>query len=1008
MLTACGLDEVQPGGSGVLLLLPSDADPTTERMVEESTTYFRGITGEDPMVARIGTGRMDDLVRRSADRGAGLVFVFDAERLASDEVDVERLDALPEGGFVLQTETVGSNANRLGGSGSTFVLMAGASTLGRQYAGYEALRRLGVRFYHPEQEYVPRHSLTDLQALAERPTILDRGSVEYTPDFRWRSWSFHSAHPLEHLEAFSDAAHPLQEARNVNLWQVKNFGNRFRGLGRGVAPEDSRAQRRLELEDLRDELGFPRGTGITLHNQQQGANAEIDRSSPIDVRTQIESLVEQRLADAPDARWFGIHFGPTEFTTTDPHETVDWINWAGRHALSIDPEIEVEINDHITGSQPMEGFDDLGCPSQTNSEGLSDYYDLAFHTDPRLGVRVHTVMFYPLEGPARVYNQRSFEHKRCLMERASAEGRPLGWFPEGSWWLSFDNPIPVYLPLHVWTRWRDVDLVRPLLASRGGGTLKDHRMFNSGQEWGYWQQDYAVGLLAWNADVTYEEVWAELLEPMCAPAQWREGCAVRDEVTAIMTELVAHQREFFLEREDYRGRPGGLFSYFAGEDQADIIAAQSGFEFRPVRVSFDDVMTWDRAQIDHFRRTDLDALNEAALVNAGWRDRLFKAREFIAEGGLPWFEELTDGVEINEMRARQAAALYTAVLAVREAELMQEPNPAAFGEPQYEAAQMVLSQARTVIARREAAYRYPAEQTFGGGLNPDTAVSNGTTYPYRVHTKTHLLTYWTNRDAEVRAILDGDMPSESAIRMVEAIDAPGADLTISWPKEATVSGSLMVGSVAVVDPSIASVDLGDDEGYWPVAGDVVANNPYIDISGGIVRAAVRGMTPKSGLTLLEPANKFAQIALANSFPAVEWAWISDPAALFFAIDRDSNGSVDFQRVVRAEIAAVKGNHFETQPVTFTMPVEASGGEVIEVAMTEVVFSGEVPGAVIAGPVTFTGQISIDGLVATLISLAGYDEPGAIETLAGFFGFDPSNPPATMPIEASLATQARAH
>ena len=44
---------------------------------------------------------------------------------------------------------------------------------------------------------------------------------------------------------------------------------------------------------------------------------------------QIEALVESKLAESPDAQWFGIHFGPTEFTTTPDRETVQWIEWAG-------------------------------------------------------------------------------------------------------------------------------------------------------------------------------------------------------------------------------------------------------------------------------------------------------------------------------------------------------------------------------------------------------------------------------------------------------------------------------------------------------------------------------------------------------------------------------------------------------------------------------------------------------------------------------------------------------
>ena len=38
------------------------------------------------------------------------------------------------------------------------------------------------------------------------------------------------------------------------------------------------------------------------------------------------------------------------------------------------------------------------------------------------------------------------------MQKASAAGRKLIWFPEGSWWLSYDNPIPVYLTLYIATR----------------------------------------------------------------------------------------------------------------------------------------------------------------------------------------------------------------------------------------------------------------------------------------------------------------------------------------------------------------------------------------------------------------------------------------------------------------------------------------------------------------------------------------------------------------------------
>lgn len=1001
---ACGLDELQPGAAGVLLIAPSDADDTTLRMVDEAARYLETIAGDTPQIAAVASGRFDDVVRRAGDRGAGLVLVFDAERIASDEIGQDRIDDLGESGFVLQTEDAGGWTNRLGSEGATFMMMAAETTLSRQYATYEALRRLGVRFYHPEQEFVPTHALDDLRELAKRPTAIYRGSDDYIADFGWRSWNFHSAHPLEHLESFSDAGHPIDEARRVNLWQVKNFGNRFRGAGRGIASDESRAQRREELEAMRDELGFPRGTGITLHNQQQGANADIDPTSDTPVREQIEALVDERLAALPDSRWFGIHFGPTEFSTTDAIPTVDWINWAGQRALELNPDIEVEINDHITGFQPMAEFDDLGCPNGTNPDGHVDYYDLAFHTDPRLGVRVHTVMFYPLEGPARVYNQHSFAHKRCLMEKASAEGRQVGWFPEGSWWLSFDNPIPVYLPLHVWTRARDVELLKPLLASRGGGTLKDHRMFNSGQEWGYWQQDYAVGLLGWNADVTNDEIWTEMLEPLCEAADWRDGCPVRAEVLNIVTELVDHQRDTFLTRPDWQGRPGGLYTYFAGEDQGDILASDGGFEFRPVRVAFRDVLEWDREQLEHFRDTDLAAINEIAIAYAGWRDRMIKARSFVAKHGLAWFDEIADGIEINEMRARQAAALYTSILAVRDAQLDNAADPEAAGEGQYGAAQMALAQAEIVIRRREAAYRYPAAQTYGGGLTPETAVANGTTYPYRVHTKTHLLTYWTNRDTEVRAILDGMAVGDGSVQMLPAIDEPGTSVEIAWPDTMSVNGSVSLGDAIVVDPSVATVDLGDDSGIWPVSGELVADNPFIDISGAIVRSSVRAMTPAQGLEFTIPAQEAAQSALAAVFPSMQWAWVDEPETLAFAVDEDADGTVDFRRVVTASIVSRDGDAFQTEVTAFSIPIGTSGGGFVEVKVTEVVLSGTVTEGALVDPVRVVGNLHIADLVQALVVLGAFDEAGSLAALASLLGFDPQAPPETVPVDAAIELQ----
>lgn len=1006
-LAAAGChDDPTPARVPVLLVAPATADAATERTLTAVAGYVEGLSGEAPAIVRLEAPGLDGIVDASARAGAAVTLVLEAESLAPERFDAARLAALGDDGFALEATDEGAHRDVFGEVGTTVVLAAATSRLTRQYAAYEALRRLGVRFYHPEDEHVPKIPGEQLRLRARTPTALHREGADYVGDYYWRTWSFHSPHPLEHLEAFSDGGFPIDEAVHVNDWIVKNRGNRFRGPGRGVADQAAYDARAAELDALRELLGFARGSGIGLHNIQQGVKPDIDPSSPVPVQQQIEDKVTALLAAAPDARYFGIHFGPTELTVTPDQETVQWINWAGQKALALRPDIEVEINNHITGSQPSPNYDDLGCPNGTNDDGRIDYYDLAFHTDLRLGVNVHTVMFYPLEGPAEVYGQRSFAHKLCLIDRAQADGRTINWFPEGSWWLSFDNPIPVYLPLYVWTRWRDADLLRPY-APRNGGTLRGHRMFNSGQEWGYWQQDYAGGLFGFNADVTPEQAIGEMFDPLCAPEAWPASCAARDEASAVLEELIDHQRALFLDAADWEGRPGGIYAYFAGEDDADLIAATTGIAFRPVRVGFDRVLRWSADDIAHFRATDLAAVGESAEMHAEWLARLEAVAGEVPEDGQRWLAEVIDGVAINALRARQIVALYESVIAYREAVLAgAEPDAAAAaGEARWQEAAAVLADAEAVIRRREAAYRYPAAQEYGGGLTPETAVPNGTTYGYRVHTKTHLMSYWTNRSEQVRAILDGEaLGEQAAVDIREAIAAPGAGLAIAWGDVVGADSLVQIGELGAVDPSTTTFDLGGGEGFFAVTGSVTVDGAQLPVAGGVVRASRLGTSGKGKITISEPTDPTARSMIAGVFPAIRWAFVDagDGPRLAFANDPEEDGSVGFDELV-ATAATFDGANFSGAPVDFAVPIAVSaGGQQLVVRLTDAVLSGGVDDAGFTGPVHLDAQLSVPDFVVALEELGGFDEAGALALLAMLLDIDPAAPPPTVPVVADIA------
>lgn len=1014
LLAACGGDDDgTAGGSGpeaesaTLVIAAAEPDPLRERLLETFASYLERITGEAPALSRLrGPISMPAVSRHAAEARAGVVFVMDAESLLPDRAPSAEIDALPEGSYRILTEETGDFPNSLaeGDTGATVVLLAGKSKLARQYAVYEALRRFGVRYYHPEEEYVPRLPRDQLRQRAATATIIARGSSpDYVPDFAFRGYTFHGAHPLEHLEAFSDGDFPIDEAVHVEDWIVKNRGETFRGAGRGVASEEAHARRAAQLEDLRQLLGMTRGAGITLHNVQQGGRPEIDPSSPIPVREQIETLVEQRLADAPDATQFGIHFGPTEVSTTPDEETVQWINWAGRKSLELRPDIPVIINDHISGGQPVEHFDDLGCPPGTNEAGVCDYYDLAFHTDPRIGVSVHTVMFYPLEGPAPVYNQVTFAHKLCLMQRGAAEGRPLEWFPESSWWLSFDNPIPVYLPLHLETRYRDVQLVAPLLENRGG-TLRRHKEFNSGHEWGYWQQDYGVGIWHWNVDVPFEAVLGELLDPLCDPSAWPNGCAARDEGIAVLSEVIEHQKEFFLERPDYTGQPGGLYVYFAGEDPADELAARAGFVFRPVRVSFATVAAWSDEMVQHFIDTDLAALHEAAAAYAGWVERLHAIESQVPEAGRPWLAETLDGIEINGLRAQHIAALYEVVLAFRSARENEEDDPSGAARPKLDEASAVIDAAEAVIRRREAAYRYPPEQEYGGGLTEETAVPNGTTYPYRVHTKTHLLTYWHNRQARAENLIAGGEEETNRVVLAPVFAAPRTPLQIDWPASPGLLGSIDLGDGTVIDPSTTEHAYAS-EGIFSISGTFELEGIPINVSGAVARTEHRAVAPTGSLTLSVPGDPVAVEFIRGIVPAFGFA--TEGTVLAFATDASGTDQFDFAEVVTTTITMTGADAFETAPADTKMELvglTGPDGDPRFIRLAGIQFLGTLGAAGFGDPIIIDGKIIISDVVDLLVELIGFDEQGALAFLAGVYDVQVEELPAEAPFRGEISLE----
>ena len=181
--------------------------------------------------------------------------------------------------------------------GGALVELGGGGLLGRQYAVYEWLHALGVRYFHPEQEHIPEQPRWPKAERLERV---------HTPDFTWRSVSLHLTHPLELGDIFrlGKEEYALEGKRYID-WQVKN-GASYGHVGFGDG----------EYKEYGVRRGLPRVVGFPLHSQQQGDGAIVDPDDPRPSTEQIAEAITLKMGSDPQSypKFLHFTFNPSEFT----------------------------------------------------------------------------------------------------------------------------------------------------------------------------------------------------------------------------------------------------------------------------------------------------------------------------------------------------------------------------------------------------------------------------------------------------------------------------------------------------------------------------------------------------------------------------------------------------------------------------------------------------------------------------------------------------------------------
>jgi hypothetical protein len=592
---------------------------------------------------------------------------------------------------------------RVDASGERFVIHAGG-VLGAQYGLADLLEAYGFGFFHPERTRVP--------AKLAAPDAKGFG-VERRPDLTVRGLHLHTLHPTEAYFAFWEpSAENLASARRVLDWVVKNRGNFLTWPGLDNVQKDAAAagawsaHTRAILEEAHAR-GLRVGFGVQLFGQsnlQKAFDLLDGATDPASPRDAMRERLRLPLSLGFDS--LQLSFG--EFSGADPQRFIDRLNDLYAVAQELAPGIEVTATVHV------------GKDNTVTWNGQQQlYYFLVKYADPRYVPWIHTVMYYDLfEDAGGAYGHDDFsEHRDYLLSRL-AQGQRAAYFPESAYWVAFDDSVPTYLPLYVRSRW--LDLVK---LSEAGAPLREQVLFSSGWEWGYWQTDAAVLRMGFQVPARYQDTLAQLFAGYPAAAGIVDAISALAEAQA--DALITHR----------------LAPYYAGQDSVIEAGYAAGIVSQPKRPSFSDVAAMSATDRAAFRERVVAPLATLASDSEA-------AAALLASSGAPaddrFVAELTDGFQIDALRARFAHALWQAAATWADG---------GDGQPLLAQADETFAQARSVIARRAKALH---------DLQPNRLTrlgKNSTLYPNGYLFEAHTLCYWERERTQLRAAVLGSTAS---------------------------------------------------------------------------------------------------------------------------------------------------------------------------------------------------------------------------------------------------------
>jgi len=461
--------------------------------------------------------------------------------------------------------------------------------------------------------------------------------------------------------------------------------------------------------------------------------------------------IRQRASWLMGAGWdfMTAEMGSSEFTSPTDTKMLFWMNVLTDELENVFNRFAA-VKIHCSVGQNADHFTDPDTHAPLNFNFLPMY------ADKKLVVLPHTVELYSLADPAPTYGNQNFnEIYRFISMQAGA--RPMLWYPEATYWVSYDIDTPLFLPSYAERRLADLRILardedKRTLGRGGlkGSHIQGQMLFTSGFEWGYWFNQLVAMHAAWNPRMNenqptaFANIAREILRPDPASS------STTDALTSLLAGIVSSQNDLLIRGVVNGKAPRQVerltgMAYLSGQETWDELNTSLADIFRikkaptqPNRLGFRSLRAGLVGQgVDYVQDVHplLDAM-EAQFADQSSKMVDLYAKTPVSDTNKEVLAEFADGTLMNALRASQIHALYDATAAQN---MGQSPM---YKDQKIARARHAVDLAVGVVARRESHFRSKYDHISDWGPNP-------TVYNYGYLWTAHSLFWWYRDEGNV-------------------------------------------------------------------------------------------------------------------------------------------------------------------------------------------------------------------------------------------------------------------